>query len=266
MKKLVLIGLVILGGMFVLKKTKFGSYVTTIWENGRASVQKNIPRQLELDRVRHEVGKIDADIQARLNPIAERKATIKRLQREIKTASENLKEQTAALRELTRAVEAGQTQVSYKGEDFTLEEAKVRLATDFAFCKRCDARLKTQQKVLAAHTENLRLLTKQLDRLVEQKKEFELRLLERETAEEHLKLARLTTPTTCDTSRSADIDQTLKAIEESQEVEQIRNELEQQYRAKTGGRPRAGAPALNLPEIKNFLDAGSAPGKVVQNN
>ncbi|MCI0463956.1 MAG: hypothetical protein L0Z62_44045 [Gemmataceae bacterium] len=262
MKKLVVVTLLILGGLFVLKKTKVGSYITTIWENGRASIARHVPRHLELDRVRNEIGKIDTDVQTLLGPIATKKAAIKRLEREIKTAEDNLKEQTSALRELTRQVEAGNTQVSYKGEDYTLEEAKVRLAQDFSFCKRCDARLKTQKKVLAAHSENLRLATKHLDRLVEQKKEFELRLLERETVEADLKLQRLATPTACDSNRSADILRTLEAIEAAQEVEQIENQLRQQYSPRANNRPRTSAPALNLPEIKNFLGTSN----VVQNN
>ncbi len=266
MKKLVVIGLLILGGLFVLKKTKVGSYVCTVWENGRASIAKHVPRQLELDRVRNEIARIDGDIQAMLSPIAKKKVAIKRLEREINTAEDNLKDQRAALLDLTRKVEAGDEQVTYKGEDYTLEEAKVRLANDFTFCKRCDARVKNQKKLLAAHTEHLRAITKQLDRLVEQKKEFELRLLECETTQAHLDLQRLATPGVGDPSRAADIDETLNLIKRLQEEEQTENELRQQYNTRGTVRPRSSSPALNLSEIRTFLGEGNSSSRVVKNN
>src|SRR5215510_8524409 len=83
MKKLVVVGLLVLGGLFVLKKTNLCSYATTLWSNGRAALKKQIPRQFEIDRVRNEIERLDADVRALLTPIAEKQALIQRLERDI---------------------------------------------------------------------------------------------------------------------------------------------------------------------------------------
>src|SRR5947209_6722199 len=231
MKKFVVIGLLVLGGLWVCKKTNLCSYASTLWAKGTRAVKGQVPRQFELDRVRNEIEKLDSDVRALLGPIAEKQAAIKRLQREVEVAQANHKKMREDLLSLTRQVEAGTQQISIGGEEYTLDEAKAKLAHDFVSFKTLDASLKSRKELLAAQKQNVRLAHQQLAEIATQKRRFETRLAQLEANEEYLNLRGITTPLPFDQGRVADIKNTLDAVEQSQDVEKEKRTLEGQYSA-----------------------------------
>jgi len=258
MKKLVVVGLLALGALYVARRTNLPSYVSTLWAKGQACVKNQVPRQFEIDRVRNEVQKLDADVRALLGPIAEKQAAINRLEREVKTARANLKTRRESLLALTQKVDAGTEQVAYNGEDLTLDEAKARLTHEFAMFKATDGSLKSREKLLAAQKQNVRYATEQLSKISDQKHEFEVRLAQLEATEEHLTLQQIASPLRVDQTRVADIKNTLDVIQQGQEVEAIKRQLEETFGTKTngpGGRPAA--PTVNTQEVRSFLGVPS---------
>jgi chromosome segregation ATPase len=271
MKKLVVIGLLVLGGLWVVNtdavaNSKVGRWFRTLWAKGQASIesQLQIPRADEIARVREEVKKLDADIRGLLGPIAEKQAAINRLDREIKTARENLNTQRERLVALTQKVDAGTEQVSVDGENISLDEAKARLNHEFSLFKSRDANFKSREKLLAAQKQNVRYAHQQLTKILEQKREFEVRLAQLEAAEENLNLQQIASPLRVDPGRIADIKNTLDAIQQGQEVERQKRLLEEQYGTKlSNGTPPASTPTVNMQEIRSFLGVpASTPTKV----
>src|SRR5436309_11861427 len=107
MKKILVIGVLVLGGLWACKKTNLCSYASTLWAKGQRAVKGQVPRQFELDRIRNEVEKLDGDVRAMLGPIAEKQATVNRLKGEVETARAEHKKMREHLLTLTRQVEAG---------------------------------------------------------------------------------------------------------------------------------------------------------------
>jgi chromosome segregation ATPase len=252
MKKCVVIGLIALGGLFLLKKTNFCSYASTLWNKGSHAASRAIPRDFELARVRNEMSRIDGDIRAMLGPIAEKMVQVKRLEREIETARGNLKEDREQLTSLTQDVKAGVSPISYRGQELTTEQAKRKLAHDFTNFKRLDAQLKNKEKLLEAHQNNIRAVQDQLAKLAEQKQVFEIRLAQLEAAERRIEANSVVTPLKVDNTRWADISRTLDEIERRQEEIVTQQELEQKY-ATQNGTTSAVRPSANLNEIEAFL-------------
>ena len=88
-KKLAVGVVIALACLWVAKKTNVTSYASTLIAKGQATVRGQIPRDLELARVQHEIQQLDRDYQGLLGPIAEKMASIKKLEREITTARAN---------------------------------------------------------------------------------------------------------------------------------------------------------------------------------
>jgi len=262
-KKLIVLGLVAVAGLWMLKKTNFTSYASTLWCNGAAHIHSQVPRDFEIDRVRHQISRLDDDVRNLLSPIAEKMANIKKLDRDVQTARANLKERRANLLALTQAVEAGDPATVVAGEEFTLGQAKSKLAREFATFKRGEAHLQSQEQLLDAQRKNLSVTHEQLSKMMEQKREFEVRLAQLEVQEEHLKLQRITTPIRVDENRIADIKATLDAIEQGQEVDRAKLDLLQQYAGKLTPRTPGNQPAPDVAAIRSYLEGiPTAPANV----
>jgi len=260
--KLALVGLVVVGGLTMLKSS---SYVCTVWNNARKAVARQVPRELEIDRARLEISKLDGDVRNLLGPIAEKIALVKKLDKDVANAQENIKAQREALVALTREVETGEAVVTVKGEEFTMKQAKAKLARDFASLKRGETALKSQEKLLTAHRQNLTNTKDQLNVMLDQKREFEVRLAQLEATEAELNLAKSVTPLRVDDTRLSGIKAALDAIEQGQEVDNARLDLEKQWapRLQNGQAPVGNQPAtVDVNEVKSYL--GIDGSKVVE--
>lgn len=270
-KKITVGVLVALACVWAAKKTNVFSYASTIVASSRDHFRKQIPRELELARVRNEIQNLDRDYQALFGPVAERTASVKRLERQVKEGTANLQQQREALLAFTKAVEAKETQISFNGSNYNLPEAKRKLAYNFAFFKKQQADLAVKEKQLEAERTCLDATREQLDKLMTQKHEFEVRLLTLEAEEATLAVVATKAPLPTDNSRISDIDQTLKYIAESQENENVLRTIQQQYGSKIGDASQSGAqvPSVDLQEIRDFLEGRNSTGsssKVVKNN
>jgi hypothetical protein len=265
MKKFLVIGLLVVGGLWVCKKTHLCSYASTLWNKGRQAVKGEIPRQFELDRIQNEIDKLDNDVRVMLGPIAEKQAALNRMQRDIEAKRVTHKDLRSAVLDLTQKVEAG-GQVSWDGDTLSPREARARLARLFARFKAVDKNLKIREQVLTAQKRAIQLAKEQLSKIAEQKSLFEARLAQLRANEEHLNLESIATPLRFDEGRVADIKNTLDAVEQGQEVEREKRTLETQY----GSRPRTAdepecCPAVNTHEVRNFLGATTTNEKVANN-
>lgn len=268
MFKKIAVGVVIaVACLWVAKKTQLCSYASTLISQGREHVRGQIPRDLELARVQHEIQQLDRDYQATLGPIAEKMAAIKKLDREIATAKANQQEQRDNLLVLTKAVESKETPVSYCGSTYNLDQAKVKLARDFATFKKLEAHLSSKEKLLEAEHKSLAATRDQLDKLVAQKREFEIRLAQLEAEEATLKVARIKTPLANDEGRVADIKNTLDRIEHAQSVEQNKQQLQQQYGSKiSDAQPAAPSGTVDVGQIRDYLQGNTGNATKVAGN
>jgi DNA repair exonuclease SbcCD ATPase subunit len=253
MKKILVVGVLILGGLWACKKTNLCSYASTLWAKGQRAVKGQVPRQFELDRIRNEVEKLDSYVRGMLGPIAEKQAAVNRLANEVKTAQANHGKMREHLLTLTQQVEAGNVDICCEGEKCTLAGAKAKLALDFALFKAADVSLKSREQLLAAQRQNIALAHKRLSKIAEQKRNFELRLAQLEATEEHLNLEQVTAPLAMDQGPVPDIESTLNAIQHSQESEMIRRKLEEQYSSRPNTPLQPSLPTVNTQEIRGFL-------------
>jgi septal ring factor EnvC (AmiA/AmiB activator) len=267
-KKIIVAAVVLFVGFWVVKKTQVCSYACAIFSNGAESVRKQIPRDLELSRVKNEIAHMDRDYQKLLRVIAERMANSKRLTEEISVAEVNRKDLAEKLAALTTAIEDGETPISYKDSKYaTVAKAQARATRELNSLKQLDKTLASKKKMLEAEQRNLDALKDQLDKLVTQKREFEVRVAQLEAADAELQTITIKSPLKTDQGRVAEIKRTLDRIEHDILVDQNLAQLEDQYGSKIDGATPAAqpAPAINVQEIKDYLQGkSSTAAKVAQ--
>jgi chromosome segregation ATPase len=225
MKKLLLIGLIVVGGLFLAKRTSLCSYAGTLWSHVRHEARDAVPTKFELERVRHEISRMESDIRGMLSPIAENMAAVKRLKKDIETTRTRLDEQKATLLTMTKDLEGNPRFITYGGEKYSADRIRLKLERDFASYKRCEAKLKSQESLLDAKERSLSATREQLNKLIAKRREFETRVAQLEADEETLQIDRIGSKgVQLDDNRATEIEAVLAEVERRHGV--VRQKLE----------------------------------------
>jgi chromosome segregation ATPase len=265
-RKLLVLGVLLVGGFWVVKHTSLASYVRVLWAHVRNDVRESVPTQIELDRARIEIAAMDRDISNMLRPIAEHMATIKRLKKDIDGTRARLTEQKSVLLAMTKDLEGDPPTVEYGGEVYTVGRIRGKLQRDFDSYKRTEAALASQEKLLDVKERSLSSAREQLAKMIAKKRDYEIRLAQLCADEEALKVARMGTGLKADDSRAAEIEAIFTQIERRHDVQ--RSELEL-----TNGPlasdfipvdPRTASPGkLDLRGIRGYLEGNPTPANPV---
>lgn len=253
MKKLLVLGLVVLAGLWVVRKTSVLSYAGTFWSHVRHEAKAQVPTQFELDRIRHEIAQMDGDIRGMVSPIAEHMAAVSRLRRDIQTTRNNLADQKERLLSMTGLLEKGGDRVSWRGESVPTERLRQQMQRDFSNYKLLQAQLATQEKLLVAKDRALEGTREQLNKLIAKKRDYEVRLARLEAEEQILTVARTGTSLEVDESRATEIQAALDNIEHRQEVEKNKLTILTNGDALTDHTPGPDQPAASPGEVRDYL-------------
>jgi chromosome segregation ATPase len=255
MKKILVIGVLVLAGLWLAKRTHVGSYATTAWNHLRQEADSQVPVKFELDRIRGEIDRMDGDIRGMVSPIAEHMASISKLKKDIDRTRTRLTDQKANLLTMTTSL---QKDDGVRGAD----QLRHRLQRDFNSYKQLQNTLATREKLLAAKEKSLDAAREKLNKLIALRDDFKVRLAQLEAEEENLQVARSGSDLQVDQSRATEIKAALDAVEHRQEV--LRNEINLLAGELTGPNAPSPATTVNLDEIRNYLQGnGDAETRTV---
>jgi chromosome segregation ATPase len=254
MKKVVIGLLIIAGGLFLLRKTNVCSYVSTAWAKVKTGAKNQVPLEFEVDRVRHEIAGLEDDMRAHVGPIAEEMATIKDLRKRIDSTRDELKNQKRNILAMTRDLERGTETISYGDGDYSADEVRAKLDGDFASYRRCEAELKSQEKLLAAKQKSLRAVRGQLASMKSLKRDLEVQLAQLEADLKTVRLAQTRDKYQLDDSRLSDIKASLAEIEHRLNVERSVTELNGQVASDPISVHKKAKPVSDLTkEVKKYF-------------
>jgi len=267
MKKGIVVALVAAAAIFAVSRvTNLCSYGRTLWSQAKTEAKRSVPTKFELERIRNEIKSLDADLDNMIRPVAEYKAVIERLRRDIARGETNLDVQKKSLIGMTDDLKGGAKKLTYDGRSYSAETIKVKLGNDFDAYKRVELHLATQRKLLEAKESSLRASQDQLLKVVNKKKEFELRVAQLEAEEETLQIARIGSDLRIDNSRATQIEQALRDIEERHDADRVEIEI------RTKGVVSDGIPVqdrgnatVDLEGIRAYLDGVPANGATASN-
>jgi chromosome segregation ATPase len=260
-KKIIVAAVVLLVGAWVVKKTQVCSYATAVFKSGAEQVRSRIPRELELSRVKNEISQMDREYQKLLRVIAERMASTKKLTAEVAVAEANRKEMADSLLALSDAIEAKETPIAYKGINYsTTAKAEGKAARELTLLKQLDKSLASKKKVLEAEQRNLDALKDRLDKLVSQKREFEVCVAQLEANQAEIDAQHTMSPPKADDTLVADIKNSLDRLRFDMEVDMNLMQIESQYGSKidssTAGTPQT--QSVNVQDIRNYVQNPSS--------
>jgi len=258
-KKTLIIGAVVLAGLFIARKTHLCSYASTLWTQVRQEAKAQIPTKFELDRIRQEIVRMDGDIKGMASPIAEHMAAVSRLKKDIEKSRTTLTERKADIKTMVADLDKGGAFIVYGDRQFTLKQVQNQVERDAAACKRLESHLALQEKLLVAKEQALDATREQLNKLIAQRDEFKVRLAEAETREEQLRIAEIGSSVPSNYGRATELNESLTNLQQQQDVREKRLEVENGALAASNISPRATSSSTNLDEVRNWLHGPAAP-------
>jgi peptidoglycan hydrolase CwlO-like protein len=258
MKKLLVVGLIVLAGLWVARKTHVTSYARTLWSQVRQEAKAQVPVKFELDRIRHEIDAMDGDIRNMVSPIAEHMANVAELKRDIDRNKSRLGQQKVSLFTMTTSLKQPGDRVDYKGHTVSAASLRRQMQRDFNNYRRLEEQVATQEKLLAAKERALDAAREQLSRLISKKNEFSIQLAQLEAEQQFIEAAGTGTDLRIDDSRASEIATALAGVRHQQEV--ARNTLKLLTgELVTDNSPGQEQPGATPDEVRTYLE-GNAPG------
>jgi len=261
MKKALIVGMIgAVALVFVAKKTSMLSYVGTCVSQAQQEAQNQIPTKFEIDRIRHEIANLDSDVLQMIRPVAEHRADIEMIRRDITRGTANIEEQKRKLLAVAQDLEANPKGPIFVGtKSFPASKVQAQLERDTLSLKRVEADLKSKQRVLDAKELSLKATQEQLAKVVTKKREYEVRLAQLETEAETLRVAQIATDIKIDNSRASQIETALKDLErriiaDRETVELHNNQVINLQQERTP------AP-VDLNVIRNYLEGNEEAAK-----
>jgi hypothetical protein len=265
MKKLLVIGLIGAVALFAIgRKTNVFSYASTLVTQVETDAKKQIPTKFELERVRQEIAGLDTDISQMIRPIAEYKADVQRLHKDIAVGQQAIEERKEKYLAILKDLEANKKEFRFCGKSYSADRVRQQLQRDMDNLKLQEKNVKTQQQVLDAKQASLKATQEQLAKVVSKKREYELRLAQLEAMDQSLQVARIGSTVTIDTSRTTQIESALQNLEQRLAADEAELKMRAGEIANINLFERE-PEAVDLQTIRTYLEGNEDPSKTVSN-
>jgi chromosome segregation ATPase len=226
-KKLGITALLVVGVLVGLSVLGLLPYVTMWVKQAPSEIQKNIPPEAKIERLKAEIKAIDPDVRKHISAIAREEVEIEGLRDQIKVAKANLKDREESLRTLHTKLRNGEVFVTTSGREVPKAKVEAQLTSQWDSFKQAEAAVKSQEELLDAREDNLAQAKERLAQMKSKKQELEVRVKQLETELTKLRLAQTRNNLGDETDRSKlsevlrladDIEKDLKAKQKELEM------------------------------------------------
>lgn len=252
-------------GLIVLNHAGLHGYGATALHKIKGVCKSQVPIEFEIERLKYQIAELVPDMRRNLSSIAEEMVATANLRDEIQETHANLAKQKDAIVSMTKDLETGATSISYGGRDYARERIREKLNRDFRSYQRCEAELKSKEKLLDAKERALDSAREQLGTIRTQKQELEVQVAQLEAELKSVRLAQSRSKFQIDDSALARCKATLADIKNRLKVEQKTTELTGDFANDNTVQVEKTKPAGELTkEITAYFNEGSTEAKVAE--
>ncbi len=170
-KKLIAIAVVGVVGAYIVGETKAGSHIRAWAGRMSTKLEKSVTPEMELARIKNEIGNLDGDIDKVKGDLAEANVNARLLRRETEDLRSEVKKSETAVRKHGEVIEAASqnSQIQWGTRNVSYLNAKELLMGEVRRHNDLTARLKTHEQALSAEEQTRDLVEQQLQEMLKQK-------------------------------------------------------------------------------------------------
>lgn len=268
LKKIFVLGGVLLVGAWLWAKTDLRSYVKTAYREVKGAAKKQVPVEFEIRRAEEQLNSLEEVNHRLISAQAALETEVKRLEQDNSKAEAKLAEDKQRIRTLNEALKTGATVLaSYGRGPLTREELTRELDHLFRNFKIAETTLANKKELLAEQVQKLEAVRTQRDELKKAKLELQGRIEALKTQHEMLRVAEMRSQVTIDDTQLPELASARQQIEQLERrinVSMRELEIRQSERPVATPSRRAINPDLSR-EIDGHFGVEAAPGSVTSN-
>jgi chromosome segregation ATPase len=192
----------------------FGSHISTAWHRLSHNVQRTVPPEFEIARIREQLDQIEPDIRHSLSGLAEESVAVDNLRGDIADAKVRLEKQKKVVLTMKADLETGAKNVSYRGINLTADELRDRLTQEFDSYKAAEKALNAKQDVLKAKEAGLNAAKAKISAMRTAKEQLEAELAKTEADLKMVQLKETESKFQIDDSRLSSIKQSMRNLKD----------------------------------------------------
>lgn len=219
-KKVILVGALVLVVALLLFGTSAVSYVRTSAGYVKESVRDAVPIEFEIKRARSEIRSLLPEVRKNMHLIAKEEVEVKRLEEQIAEAEARLKKQESEIMRLNSDLKTGKDVFRYAGRDYSARQVKVDLANRFKRYKTGEATLGSLQQMLAARQQSLDAARQRLEEMLAQKRQLKVEVENLEARLQMIAAAKATSACHFDDSRLGRVKELIASLRTRLDVEE----------------------------------------------
>lgn len=230
-----LVGLITAGGCAIWGIDKFFGYAEVLWKDTRAGAEAAIPPSVELERLHHEVAKLDRDIESKQSELAEAIVATEITQREVNDLTAGVEGRRKTLVARAKEIKEAKDFVKIDGEMVHVTKAKAQLDSEFKRWEQNNRQLENLNRTLGIQIANQDMLRQHLDTLVSQQREMRSAVDELDSLLKQLELEQMQSRYQNDNSRLSHIKTDIQKLRQRVEVQRQKLKLTEEYAPGTDG-------------------------------
>jgi chromosome segregation ATPase len=265
-KKLLIAAVALVVGLSVVKHTSLGSLIQVWWKDARASVEKQIPPEVQIKQLGVEIDKIDKDIKKNLSNLAAQEVDCQMLEEKVNALRASQKQVREDVSAMEKLLDAPRTErVSFNGVAYATSDLSRKLDNAVSTYTNRKAELKAKEQLLADKKRTLEAAKQRINAMSKEKDQLRHTVAELETWLETLRLKQMEAKVDLDDSQVGKCNALVAKIKERLR----RNEVEAKLQAEYGY--RAVSPILDreprtteevLKSARKILQEDEGPDKV----
>jgi chromosome segregation ATPase len=229
-KKLLIAAVALVVGLAVVKHTQLGSLIQVWWKDARASVEKQIPPEVQIKQLGVEIDKIDKDIKKNLSVLAAQEVDCQILEERVnalRASQKQLKEDVSAMEKL---LDNPRTErVAYNGVTYRTPDLTRKLDSAVSMFNIRKAELKAKEQLLADKKRTLEAAHQRISAMRDQKEQLRVTVARLETRVETLRLKQMEAKVDLDDSQVGKCNELAGKIEERLRQREVEAKLQQEY-------------------------------------
>jgi septal ring factor EnvC (AmiA/AmiB activator) len=210
----------------------------------------------QIDRLEYEVAALDKDIKRQTRTLAEMSIDITQLKSDLAQSSQQLERSKSKLQTCVELLDKGMEPFTIDGQTYNKDQLKRKVGETFRSCRLLEQKLDAQKQLLTVKQKRYNTLHEQVNRLADQRRQFQVQLTDLRVNEEKLNAKNSGTSPDEPGSRVDRIKKGILELQKQQERLKIEGNLLQQPPFVTEpdvvGQPPASV-ELNLDEVRNYL-------------
>jgi chromosome segregation ATPase len=214
LKKVAIVALVVVAGLFLLNRTDLGSYMGTAWKKVRSGAADQVPLEFEIERLKNEVSQLVPDMKKNLKVLADEMVAVENLKRDVEESRVALDKQRTKVLALKTDLEKNRDNavVSFGGRQYSTARLQEKLAREWKAFQLGEQGLKAKEELLVAKEEAIDVARQQLSAMRQKKEQMEVEVARLETLVKTERLRETQSNFQLDDSRVARIQAGIQAV------------------------------------------------------